>query len=109
MAHAEQLRNRILKYVDSGRTLKEASSLYEVSISSIKRWKKLKRESGTVAIQSRSCTPYKIDSEKLNAYLAKHPDAYLQEIAAHFKVTDSGICKALKRLKITRKKRPRST
>lgn len=108
MAHAEQIRSRVLKYLDLGKTLNEASSVYQVSISSIKRWKKLKRESGNVTIQSRSCAPYKIDSEKLNAYLAKHPDAYLQEIAAYFKVTDSGICKALKRLKITRKKRQRS-
>jgi transposase len=109
MAHTEPLRKVVLKYLDAAHTLAEAAKLYEVSISSIKRWKKLKRECGHVSIQNRSCEPYKIPTDELNAYIAKHPDAYLHEIAAHFKVTDSGICKALKRLKITRKKSQRST
>ena len=37
----------------------------------------------------------KLDSEKLKQFLAKHPDAYLREIAVTY---------ACRRLKITRKK-----
>ncbi|HAU1190314.1 TPA: winged helix-turn-helix transcriptional regulator [Legionella pneumophila] len=37
-----------------------------------------------------------------------HPDAHLNELARHFGLTPSGIWRALKRLKITRKKRARS-
>lgn len=109
MAHAEQLRKVVLNYLAQGNTQQQAAELYSVSISSIKRWKKAKRELGTVASQARRCSPYKIDTEKLQAYIKSHPDAYLQEIAAYFGVTNSGICKALKRLHITRKKSLRST
>jgi len=109
MAHAEQLRKIVLSYLNKGNTLQQAADIYSVSISSIKRWRKTKRELGTVALRARPCTPYKIETDKLQAYIKSHPDAYLQEIATHFGVTDSGICKALKRLDITRKKSLRST
>ncbi len=105
MAHSEQLRKIVLTYLAKGNTQQEAANTYSVSISSIKRWKKSQRESGTVAIQARQCTPYKIDTNKLQAYIKSHPDAYLQEIAAHFGVTDSGICKAFKTLKYHAKKK----
>ena len=48
--------------------------------------------------------PYKADEVALNAYILAHPNAYLNEIARYFNVTDSGISRALARLKITRKK-----
>ena len=48
--------------------------------------------------------PYKIDNEALKAYIKSHPDAYLNEIATHFNVTESGVKKVLKRLNITQKK-----
>lgn len=50
-------------------------------------------------------TPYKIDNDELTAFIDNHPDAYLNEIAAHFQVTIPCISIALKRLKITRKKK----
>ena len=47
----------------------------------------------------------KIDPEKLKAYMAEHPDAYQSEMAEVFGCSESGIRDALRRLKITRKKR----
>ncbi|HHX8422349.1 TPA: IS630 transposase-related protein [Legionella pneumophila] len=52
--------------------------------------------------------PYKIDDEALKRYIETHPDAHLNELTSHFGLTPSGIWRALKRLKITRKKRARS-
>lgn len=48
----------------------------------------------------------KIDPEKLAAYLEELPDAYLYEIAAIFNCSSAAVCKALKRLGYTHKKRP---
>ena len=48
----------------------------------------------------------KIDPEKLCSYVDKHPDAYQSEMAKEFHCSESGIRDALKRLNITRKKRP---
>ena len=47
----------------------------------------------------------KIDPDKLKKYIEEHPDAYLREIAEEFGCSVNAVSKALKRLKITRKKR----
>ena len=47
----------------------------------------------------------KVDPEKLKAYIAEHPDAYLREIAEVFNCCKTTITNALRRLKITRKKK----
>ena len=46
-----------------------------------------------------------IDPEMLKAYVAEHPDAYQSEMAEAFGCSESGIRDALRRYKITRKKR----
>ncbi len=50
-----------------------------------------------------------VDDEKLKAYVAQNPDAYQAEIAEAIGAKENTVCRALKRLKISRKKRPRST
>ncbi len=51
-------------------------------------------------------TVKKLDPEKLEQYVKDNPDAYLREIASIFKCSETAVSKALKRPKITRKKRP---
>ncbi|MBS0624117.1 MAG: transposase [Verrucomicrobia bacterium] len=47
----------------------------------------------------------KLDYNLLKEYVEVHPDYFLLEIAEHFSVTEQAIFYALKKLKITRKKR----
>ena len=54
-------------------------------------------------------TAQEIDPEKLKAYVAEHPDAYQSEMAEVFGCSESGIQDALRRHKITRKKRGPAT
>lgn len=109
MSHSSDLRKRALKFVEKGGSIKEACLLFEVSRSSFQRWRLKQKNTGSLAPKSRDRAPYKIDNDELNAFINKHPDAYLNEIAAHFQVTIPGVSIALKRLKITRKKRLNST
>ena len=105
MSHSKDLRKRALKFVETGGSIKEACLLFEVSRSSFQRWRLKRKNTGSLAPKSRIRVPYKIADEELKTYIDKHPDAYLNEIAAHFQVTIPGVSIALKRLKITRKKR----
>jgi len=98
------LREKVLSYIDNGGTVSEACDLFEVSDSSIHRWKRKKKATGTVDAKPRATGSYKLDEDKLQAYISSHQDLYLIEIASHFGVTVSCISKALSRLKITRKK-----
>lgn len=109
MSYSKDFREQVLSYIDGGKTHAQACAVFSIGSSSIKRWKRSKRETGSVERQERSKIPYKIDNDKLKSYVKTHSDASLNDIAVYFGVTESGISKALSRLKITRKKRLRST
>lgn len=108
MSYSTDFREKVLSFIEFGGKIKEACQLFSISHCSINRWKNTKKSTGTVRRKPRPNSPYKINDDELKNYIRQHPDAYLNEIAAHFNVTSSGISKALSRLKITRKKSRRS-
>ncbi|HAT7073853.1 TPA: hypothetical protein JAN90_14025 [Legionella pneumophila] len=108
MSHIIEIRERVLAYIEEGGLIKAACQLFGVSRSSIQRWRLRKAVVGVLSPVERTNAPYKIDDEALKRYIETHPDAHLNELASHFGLTPSGIWRALKRLKITRKKRARS-
>jgi len=108
MGYSTDLREAVLKFIDAGNSVKTACKLFTVSRSSVQRWRLRLAEAGSIDPKPRIKSPYKVDESALKDYIAAHPDAYLNEIASHFNVTNSGISKALSRLKITRKKKLRS-
>ena len=62
-------------------------------------------ETGSLEKRPLDRSASKYDSEKLNAYIEENPNALLKDIAAHFGGSISGADSALKREKITYKKR----
>jgi transposase len=68
-------------------------------------WKSLLNETGSLAPKKRETPWRKIDPVKLKEYIEKNPDAYLREMAEAFNCRIYAVQKALKRLKITRKKK----
>lgn len=108
MGYSTDLRGTVLHFIDAGNSIKSACKLFSVSRSSVQRWRLSLTERGSLSSKPRIKSPYKVDETALKAYIAEHPDAYLNEIATHFNVTGSGISKALSRLKITRKKKQHS-
>jgi hypothetical protein len=56
-----------------------------------------------------SCRAELVSVQALRAYVAENDDAYLYEIGDHFSVDPSTVFYALKKLKITLKKKPRVT
>ena len=79
--------------------------MFKVGLTTIKRWKKQYKETGSLSKKELKRSFKKIDPEKLTAYLEKHPDAYLREIAEAFDCTDMAVHYAMRKLGITRKKR----
>lgn len=107
--YSVDLRARVLEYIDETADKAKASRLFKVGIATIYRWIARKKQSGNVAPSPRKAYKKKIDDYKLIAYVQENPDHFLSEIASHFGTTLQAIFYALHRLKITRKKRPRST
>jgi transposase len=83
------------------------SELFQIGLSTIQRWITLKKEKGHVEAKRRKYAYKRIDDQKLIEYVEAHPDHFLSEIAENFNLTPQAIFYALKRLKITRKKRLR--
>jgi transposase len=103
--YTTDLREKALKY-EKTHTVKGTSEVFGVSKRAIFEWKKLLRESGSLKPALLNRKYRKLDPEKLRKYVEEHPDAYQREMAREFKVSMSCIGKALKKLKITLKKRP---
>ena len=108
MSYSKKYRERTIEYRQSGHTLEETHQIFKVSRSTIQKWEKQLKETGDLGKKELHRGFRKIDPEKLKAYVAEHPDAYQSEMAEAFGCSESGIRDALRRHKITRKKRQRA-
>ena len=89
MSYSKKYRERTIEYRQDGHTLEETHQIFKVSIATIRKWEKQWKETGDLGKKE------------------LHPDAYQSEMAQVFECSESGIRDALKRYKITRKKRQR--
>ena len=105
MSYSKDLREKAVNYYMSGHTLKETKEVFEVGINTISQWVKKYEETGDLSNKPIKRRFKKIDSEKLILFLKEKPDAFLKEIAEEFGCSIEAVRKAMKKLKLTRKKR----
>lgn len=113
-AYAQDLRDRVLAAYDRGQKTAWIVEHFQVSPAWARRVKQRRRESGETTPRSRGgATVIKIDRQRLAELVREQPDATLEELVDRLGVTChiSAISMALKRMKISFKKRsstPRS-
>ena len=107
-SYSLDLREKVVAYVEKTHDKRSASALFDIGIATIYRWINRKAKLGHLNAKQRPYAYKKICDEDLKAYVEAHPDHFLREIADHFNLCPSGVFRACKRLKITRKKRPRA-
>ncbi len=107
MSYPTKYREPTIEYRKAGHTLEETRQIFKVSISTIRKWEKQWKEEGNLEKKPLHRSYKKVNPEKLKTYVAEHPDAYQKEIAGEFGCSPTAIYLAMKRLKITRKKRRR--
>jgi transposase len=83
----------------------EVRKLFKLGVNTLTQWKKLREETGSVEKRPLERTWRKIDPEALKADVADRPDDFDEERAERFGVSWQGIQSAMKKHKITRKKR----
>ncbi len=99
------LRERVVAYVEQGGSKTAAVGLFQVSRRTIYYWLERKRKRGNLApSKPKKYKTRKLDDRKLIEQVEANPDATLSETAEQFAVSSVAIWRALKRLKITRKK-----
>lgn len=113
-AYSPDLRQRVLHAVDQGQTQAEIAKTFAVSIATIKRYLKQRRETGHVlpkAIPGRPAKKGAALEAGLRVQLEAYPDATLEEHCRMFQaehglqVGRDSISRAIARLGWTRKKR----
>ena len=104
--YSEDLRGRVIRYIESGHSKAEASRQYEVSYRTIERWIKRYRMSGKIKAErtGRPTGTGKINLAQLEASVESDSDQTLKQRSKSFGVSAAALCKAMKRLNIGHKK-----
>ncbi|SUO93629.1 IS630 transposase-related protein [Suttonella ornithocola] len=100
MTYCRQFRQKILNDIANGETWRAVAKRYKISKFTVYSWIKNPHPKGFTERK-----PSKIDDEALLKDIEQYPDDYQWERARRFNCSQSAICYALKRLKITHKKR----
>ena len=98
------LRKRVVGYVQAGHTHQEASEHFFINVSSVYRWMKLLRETGSLEVKPTPRSPHRLYLEPLKKYVDEHPDSYIWDIAEYFKCGKTTVFHALRKLGYFRKK-----
>ena len=113
-AYSQDLRQRVLRAVDAGTSQAKVAETFAVSVATIKRYLKQRRESGHVlpkAIPGRPAKKAPLLQAYLPAQLEAHPDATreehvrLLEAEQGIQVSTASLSRARAALDWTRKKR----
>jgi transposase len=114
-AYSQDLRQRVLQAVDQGKTQAAIAEMFTISIATIKRYLKQRRERGHVlpkAIPGRPAKKGDALQEQLLPQLQAHPDATLEEHCRLFQaehglqVSRATMSRAIASFNWTQKKRP---
>lgn len=110
-ALSEDLRERVIGFIEGGGSQAEAVERYGISRTSIVRWLQRKRKTGKAIAQApgRKSGTSRVRDDALRDYIKEHPDQTLQEVGSHFGVSGVLIWKRLRQMKYTFKKRLFST
>lgn len=99
MTYSLDYRQQVLKSLENGMSFAEAAIFYDISPTTIQRWKKRLHSKTT-----RDIKPYKIEDAALAQDVKDfHPDDYHYERARRFNCSPTGISKALKRIGVSKK------
>ena len=110
-AYSQDLRQRVLARCDAGKSTEEVARLFDVSPAWVRRLKQRRREWNTIEPLPRRYGPHptftSIHEEELRQLIKEQPDATLKELQARLsvKVHVSRICRALKKLELSFKKK----
>jgi transposase len=113
-AYSQDLREKVLRAVDQGKSRREIVDMFGVSLATLKRYLKQRRETGNMLpkpIPGRPSKKYAPLQAGLVAQLQAHPDALLEEHCrlweeAHgMQVSPTTMSRAIRRVGWTRKKK----
>jgi len=106
---SEDIRRRVVEYVEVGQTYQSAAKKFEVSYSSVHRWCSRYRKTG-----SYKPTPYPgkkamLSNEEFISYVKSRPNATLLQIGTHFGMSAKSAHYYMKKCEYSYKKKSPAT
>jgi transposase len=105
--HSRDFQECCLNYKREGHSIEEVMEIFKVGKTTIYNWEK-ESQAGFPEKPPRTCEK-KINKEALRKAVEEKPDSELAELAKLFNCSAVAVHKALKKMGITRKKRPSRT
>jgi transposase-like protein len=105
MAYSKDFKERAVAYKQEGHTFEQLREAFGIPSETYYQWEQ-NFENGYYDKVIKRERKRKMDKEALKQSVASGPDACLREWAGQFNCTPSAVFLALKKLGITRKKRP---
>jgi len=102
-AYALDLRERVVKFIQGGGSKAEAARRFDLARSSVYRYLTAAQQ-GALPPKTSWGKWRKLDPQKLQAHVKKHPDATLKEIQKVFGVSHHAVWVRLRQLGFTLKK-----
>jgi transposase len=104
-SYSNDLRQRVIEYLDTGMNYKGASNLYKVSVSAIGRWYRRYKKEGNYHAKIRGGSKKRIDLKGLEDYVKTNENMTLKQASKQFNVSSFTISYWLKRLGYSYKKK----
>ena len=101
MAYSLDLREKVMDYIENGDSVTKAAKVFGIGRASIYRWLE-RKELAATKVEHRQRL---LDRRELLKDIQENPEARLKQRAEKFGVSITAIFKALKKMKITRKKK----
>ncbi len=82
--YSNDLRQRVIEYLDSGNTYDETSKLFKISVSAIGGWYRKYKTEGNYNPKIRCSSKRRIDLDAFEEYIKLNKDMILKEAAENF-------------------------
>jgi transposase len=99
------LREKVIKYLESGKSQQSASKLFELNPSTVNRWWLRYKREGNVLPRKRVGRAPRLSLLEIKAYIKTNPNFKSADMGKHFGMTSGGAFYWLKKLKFSYKKK----
>ena len=99
------LREKVIKYIESGNSQESASKIFRLNVSTVNRWWLRYKREGNYAAKKRPGKAPRVNASLVQDYVEKHPNFTSAEMGSHFGMTSGGAFYWLKKLGYSYKKK----
>jgi transposase len=103
--YSEDLRNKVIKYLELGKSQRSASETFDLNPSTISRWWLRYKREGNCMPRSRLGREPKVNLLQIKAYIECNPNFRSCDMGKHFGMTGGGALYWLKKLGFSYKKK----